>query len=140
MYKASCLCASVELQIDGAISEIIHCHCSRCRKSSGTAFATNGFVHINALTVIQGQQNIKSYSAKAGSNKYFCSVCGSPLFSQNSADPKRVRLRLGIIDSDITERPNSHNFCTSKANWEQLNDRLPHYKRHEPNRSKPPKD
>ena len=140
MYKASCLCASVQLDISGDIKEIIHCHCSKCRKSSGTAFATNGFVHKNDFTVVKGLDHVKSYSAKPDRYKYFCTVCGSPLYSQNDADPLRIRLRLGLLDSDISERPNSHNFYTSKANWEQLNDRLPHYKGHEPNRSKPPKD
>lgn len=140
MYKASCLCNSVQLQIDGTISEIIHCHCSRCRKSSGTAFATNGFIRKKDLTIVNGEANIKSYSSQPGRSKHFCAECGTPLFSQNSEDPNRLRLRLGALDCDISERPTSHNFVTSKANWEQFNDRLPHYKGHEPNRSKPVED
>ncbi|MFT5709006.1 MAG: hypothetical protein ACI9ES_003313, partial [Oceanospirillaceae bacterium] len=61
------------------------------------------------------------------------------LFSENNSDPLRIRLRLGALDSEITERPASHNFVSSKADWHQFNDKLPHYKAQEPKRSKPPK-
>lgn len=138
MYKASCLCGTVKLQIEGSITDIIHCHCSKCRKASGTAYATNGFVLKADLTIQQGQDNLQSYSATPGSQRYFCATCATTLYSETAADPMRVRFRLGVLDTDISERPGSHNFVTSKANWEQFNDRLPHYKGREPNRSKPP--
>ncbi len=135
MYKASCLCKKVSLVIKGAITDIIHCHCSLCRKSSGTAFATNGFVKRSELEVASGQEWIKKFELKLGKKRHFCSNCASPLFSSNDQDPKRVRLRLGILDSKITERPISHNFVTSKADWDSLNETLPHYEEHEPSRS-----
>jgi len=136
MYQASCLCGQVKILIDGTITDIIHCHCSRCRKSTGTAFATNGYVSKEALTLLQGTQTLNFYQASKHTRKYFCSNCASPIYSENSQDPLRVRLRLGVLDSDIIERPNSHNFVTSRACWDQFDDHLPHYKGCEPNRSK----
>jgi hypothetical protein len=47
-------------------------------------------------------------------------------------------LRLGIIDSDISERPLSHNFVSSRANWEGLAAKLPLYDSFEPNRKYTP--
>ena len=41
---------------------------------------------------------------------------------------------LGILESDISERPISHNFVTSKANWEDLDEKLPRYDAFEPSR------
>jgi len=136
MYQASCLCGQVKILIDGAITDIVHCHCSRCRKSTGTAFATNGYVSKEILTLIQGAQVLNFYQASEHIRKYFCSHCASPIYSENTQDPLRVRLRLGVLDSDIIERPSSHNFVTSRACWDQFNDHLPHYKGREPNRSK----
>lgn len=46
------------------------------------------------------------------------------------------RLRLGILESDIVERPMSHNFVTSKANLEGLDASLPHYEGFEQSRAK----
>ena len=40
-YVGSCLCGAVTYQIDGPIGDIIQCHCQKCRKANGTAYATN---------------------------------------------------------------------------------------------------
>ena len=69
-----------------------------------------------------------------GRSRHFCSQCGSPVYSSNEDDPTRLRIRLGIIDSEIIERPISHNFVSSKANWEDLEADLPHYDGLEPSR------
>ena len=134
MYEGSCLCKKVAIQIDGPISSIIHCHCSLCRKSSGTAYATNGFVARSDFTITKGQDSLSMFEFKPGRNRYFCSKCGSPVYSENLTDIARLRLRLGILDSDITPRPISHNFCSSKANWEEFDAQLPHYDGFEPSR------
>lgn len=135
MYQGSCLCGEVRFNITGEIQDIIHCHCSLCRKSSGTAYATNGFVAVSDLQFVSGAQNLGEFELRPGKKRHFCVRCASPIYSSNSQDPRRVRLRLGVLDSDITERPISHNFVTSKANWENLDEDLPRYERHEPNRN-----
>ncbi|MDC8772621.1 GFA family protein [Roseateles albus] len=133
-YLGTCLCGAVALEIQGGIEAIIHCHCSKCRKASGTAFATNGFIRSGGLKITRGEQNIRSYEGAPGRSRHFCGICASPLFSSNSADPDRLRLRLGILDSDIVERPISHNFVSSKASWEEMDAELPRYDGHEPGR------
>ena len=135
MYLGSCLCGKIHIEITGSITEIIHCHCSLCRKNSGTAFATNGFINKSEFKITMGQGNLSIYSFHPGRYRHFCTSCGSPVFSSNDADPTRVRLRLGILDSEILERPSSHNFIDSKANWEELDNDLPRYVGIEPNRS-----
>ncbi|UXH99969.1 GFA family protein [Photobacterium sp. TY1-4] len=134
MYQGSCLCGGVQFVIIGKITDIIHCHCSLCRKSSGTAFATNGFVKTADFRIEQGEGLVQHFEMKPGRKRHFCGRCASPLFSSNEADPSRIRLRLGVLDSDIEERPLSHNFVTSKANWDSLDVDLPHYDAHEPSR------
>jgi hypothetical protein len=117
MYLGKCLCGEVQIKINGEISDIIHCHCSLCRKNSGTAFATNGFINSQDLEITSGKNSLSIFSFKPGRKRYFCTKCGSPVYSSNEQDPARYRLRLGILDSDITERPISHNFVSSKANY-----------------------
>ncbi|MBQ4835358.1 GFA family protein [Pseudoalteromonas luteoviolacea] len=136
MYKASCLCNAVQLEINGPIESIIHCHCSLCRKSSGTAYATNGFIATSSLKIVTGEELIQSYAFKPGRLRHFCSRCASPLFSSNADLPEKLRLRLGVLDSDIEERPGSHNFVSSKANWDEINAQIPHYDEFEPARMK----
>ena len=134
MYSGQCLCGAVKIAIHGAIRDIIHCHCSLCRKASGTAYATNGFVVRAEFNVITGQELLNSFSLKQGRQRHFCCRCGSPVYSSSEADPHRIRIRLGILDSDISERPISHNFVSSKANWDDLDADLPRYDGYEPGR------
>ncbi|WP_462173084.1 GFA family protein [Pseudoalteromonas xiamenensis] len=134
MYHGSCLCGEVKIVVSGKIESIIHCHCSQCRKSTGSAYATNGFVAIDDFQIIQGVGYLKFFELKSGRRRHFCSVCASPVYSSNSSNPTRVRLRLGLLDTDIVERPISHNFVTSKANWDEVETNLPCFEGHEPSR------
>ncbi len=135
MYKGSCLCGSIQFTLEGSITDIIYCHCSLCRKASGSAYATNGFINAADLKLTDPNNALTFYESSKGKRKYFCKNCGAPVYSSNDQSPQRVRLRLGVLDSKIEERPISHNFVTSKANWEDLDDQLPHYEQHEPGRT-----
>ena len=135
MYHGKCLCGEVQVTINGNISDIIHCHCSLCRKNSGTAYATNGFINAADFTIVAGEKSLSTFSFKPGRYRHFCKKCGSPIYSANDDDISRFRIRLGLLDSDISERPNSHNFVTSKANWEDLDANLPRYDSFEPTRN-----
>ena len=39
MIQGSCLCGGVKFEITRAVGPFELCHCSRCRKASGSAFA-----------------------------------------------------------------------------------------------------
>lgn len=132
MYHGSCLCGAVTIEIHSGIDSIIHCHCSRCRKSSGTAYATNGFIATEDLVIRTGQDSISFYESAPGRRRHFCKICASPIFNSNEQSPTKLRLRLGILDSDIVERPISHNFVSSRANWDNLDADLPRYNGNEP--------
>lgn len=134
MYLGKCLCGKVAVKIAGEISDVIHCHCSLCRKNSGSAFATNGFINSCDFEITSGQASLSQFAFKPGRIRHFCTNCGSPIYSSNSQDPSRLRIRLGLLDSEIAARPLSHNFVSSKANWEDLDANLPRYNGFEPSR------
>ena len=134
MYLGNCLCEAVKIKIKGQISDIIYCHCSLCRKNSGTAFATNGFINAKGFEITAGKDNLSQFSFKPGRNRHFCISCGSPVYSSNQRNPDRYRIRLGILDSNITERPISHNLVSSKANCKELEVKLPRYNSFESSR------
>ena len=134
MYTGSCLCGTVRFSISGGIRNIIFCHCSQCRKAQGTAFATNGIVNEQDFRIESGEDALSQYKSSPGQTRYFCKICGSPMLSKNTAKPGQVRVRLGTIESDITERPQAHIFVGSKANWETITGDLPQYDSYEPGR------
>ncbi len=132
-YQGGCLCGTVQFEISGEIRNIVYCHCSRCRKAQGSAFAVNGNVQTSNFHFISGQDSLTGYESTPGQTKYFCRHCGSPIISKTESTPEWVRIRLGAIDSDITERPSAHIYATSKANWESICDNLPAYPAYLPN-------
>jgi hypothetical protein len=133
-YQGACLCGAIEFEITGAIDSLIHCHCSLCRKSTGTAYATNGFVNTADFELKKGEDNLSGFSVKPGRKRHFCKTCGSPIFSSNADDPTRIRIRAGLISSDIAERPVAHIFAASKANWDEIESTVSTYDEYEPGR------
>ena len=134
IYKGGCLCGKVRFEISGKIQNIVYCHCSRCRKAQGSAFATNGNVDAEKFIFISGEEAMTGYESTPGQTKYFCQHCGSPIISKSLSNPDKVRVRLGVIESNINERPAAHIFTTSKANWEEISDDLPQYEFYESDR------
>lgn len=134
MYKGSCLCGKVRFQITGEIRNIVYCHCSECRKAQGSAFAANGIVAADKFEFETGESEMTAYQSTADQAKYFCRHCGSPIISKRMSVPDEVRVRLGTIVSDISERPQAHIFVTSKANWEEITGDIPQYEEYEPGR------
>lgn len=134
MYKGGCLCDAVRYEITGGIRNIVMCHCSLCRKAQGSAFATNGIVNTSDFRFVSGEENLTGYESSPGQTKYFCKTCGSPILSRNLARLDQVRVRVGTIESDISERPQAHIFVSSKANWEDICGELPRFDTYEPGR------
>lgn len=134
MYTGACLCGRVKYEIHGLIRNIVYCHCSQCRKAQGGAFASNGIVAREDFKFTQGEHSLSSYRHTADQAKLFCANCGSPIISKRDSCPDEVRVRLGTIESDISERPSAHIFAASKANWEDICGELPRYDSYEPGR------
>ncbi|WOE30577.1 MULTISPECIES: GFA family protein [unclassified Acinetobacter] len=127
IYTGSCLCGAIHYQICGEIGPIIQCHCQRCRKANGTAFATNAPVAKAAFQWTQGEAYLKKFKSTATTERCFCRECGSPLISIKAHDPDVYRLRIGSLDTPLTEKPTQHIFVASKAQWDEIHDDLPQY-------------
>jgi len=53
--------------------------------------------------------------------------------NKKSTTPDTIRVRLGTFESDIMEYPTAHNFVGSKANGDNITDRLPQNGSNKPN-------
>jgi hypothetical protein len=63
MIKGSCLCGGVKFEIRGSKGPFELCHCNRCRKATGSAFAAGLRVRGEDLRIVQGQELIKTFEA-----------------------------------------------------------------------------
>ena len=132
MLRGSCLCGAVRYEIDGAIADIHHCHCSRCRKAHGAAFSTFGRVAAAHLRVTSGADAIHRYRSSPPIERAFCATCGSNLTFRFDGMPDATWIAVGTLDDDPIARPNAHIFATSIAPWHRITDDLPQYEEYAP--------
>jgi hypothetical protein len=127
MHVGGCACGGVRYEVEGELEPIQLCHCSVCRKASGTAFAANIPVRAADFRLTSGEDLLRGFESSPGKIRTFCSVCGSPLHSRTSALPGVLRLRAGTLDAPVAARPGLHIYATSKADWWEIADDLPRY-------------
>ena len=124
----SCLCGGVRFELTQPFRRASHCHCSRCRKHSGTFGLTQGRVPRDGFRLLQGEELIRVYRPSGGMAKAFCSVCGSSLFGGTWPDGPEVSIRLGALDADPGIRPQYRSHTASAAPWDTIpDDGLPRY-------------
>lgn len=129
--SGSCLCRAVRYEIDGRISPISLCHCSKCRKASGSAFHAGSLCRKTRFRWVAGEDLIAAYRTDSGYQTRFCRSCGSPVpFFQT--DGEYVVLPSGALDQDPGSRPARHIFVGSKAPWFEITDTLPRFEEHAP--------
>lgn len=124
----SCLCGEVSYKISGNLGIFQYCHCSRCRKFTGSAHAANLFVAIDEFEWLKGEALVGTYSPV--DTKYFatafCKSCGSSL-PWHSKGGKAVIVPAGTLDEHPEIEPFQNIFCGSKASWFKSSSDLPDY-------------
>lgn len=120
--RGSCLCGGVRFELTRPFRRANHCHCSRCRKQSGTFGLTQGRVPREGFRLVSGEELVHVYRPDGGAAKAFCSVCGSSLFGGTWPGGPEVSIRLGALDGDPGIRPQYRSFTASKAVWDELPD------------------
>lgn len=131
MARGRCLCATLQYELDGPYSAMIHCHCSMCRKQHGTGFATFVIAPLAGLRWISGEDHLHRFQSSPQGTRTFCSTCAS-------AGPTAMP-ELGIaaapaaaFEGDLSIKPQSHIFVGSKAPWDAISDALPQFDAYPP--------
>ena len=131
--KGSCLCGAVQYEVTGEAKRFYHCHCSRCRKATGTGHASNLFLQPGVLTWRSGAAQIRAFKvpeAKRFTNN-FCTTCGSRLPRQVQGSDV-VIIPCGSLDDDAPIKPQARLFSESRASWSCSGDELPVYPEYAP--------
>lgn len=134
VVTGSCLCRSVRYEAELPFLRASHCHCSRCRKHSGTFGGTQGRVPKERFRLLEGEELVRVYEPAPGAaRKAFCSRCGGSLFGGFWPEGEEVSIRLGSLDEDPQIKPQHHTFVDSRAVWDELpDDGLPRYAENPP--------
>ncbi len=120
--RGSCLCGGVQFEVPETFEARTFCHCASCKKLSGGVGTANGRVRGDEVTILEGEELLRTYQPEEGSAKTFCSVCGSNLFGGGWPESDQASMRLSAIDSPLDTQPKKHIYVRSVAAWETLPD------------------
>jgi len=117
-HYGSCLCGAVRFEVEGSFERFFLCHCSFCRKDTGSAHAANLFSSTAKLTWLAGENQVTTYELPSTRHaKSFCKTCGSALPRPPTAVATLV-VPAGSLESPLTMRPDAHLFVASRADWD----------------------
>ncbi|KFY84800.1 hypothetical protein V500_08977 [Pseudogymnoascus sp. VKM F-4518 (FW-2643)] len=120
-YTGSCKCSAIKIEMQGEPDMKGLCHCTNCRKSTGSTYSTNAMFSKSAFTIISGEPKV--YEAEGGSGNpafvNFCGNCGSTMWTLTPLRPDIVVIKVGILDGDALEKlgPKLETFTSRKPSW-----------------------
>ncbi len=129
MITGSCLCGNVTYTISGTVGDIVHCHCTTCRKAHGSAFSSVAAVadaHFN----LSDTEQLKSFESSKGKKRYFCANCGTQVYAKRE-NTEHLILRLGSLDDDPESSEKQHIWVSQKAPWYSIDNNLPEHQEFE---------
>jgi hypothetical protein len=128
MLAGRCLCGAVEYAVADEFAYAANCHCSNCRRATGSAFKPFASIERDKLHITRGVDKLMMFGAE-NANDTRCEICGSFLYSV-VRDGAYVHVAMGTLVDNPTIRPTEHIFVGSKAGWETITDDLPQHEGH----------
>jgi hypothetical protein len=115
--RGQCLCGDVAFELDLQELRLYRCHCSLCRRQSGTASNCAAIVDTPRFRWLRGQAAVASWTRETGFRSDFCSRCGSPV-------PNLLRnldcywVPAGLLEGDGQLAVIADFHMSSKALWD----------------------
>ena len=95
LYKVSCHCGSVQLNVETDLSIVKQCNCSMCKRKN----AKMNILPKESIQSIQGEENLSLYQFGTNVAKhYFCKNCGIYTHHYRKSDPNGIGINIGCID------------------------------------------
>ena len=125
VLTGGCLCGAVQHKVRDEFRYAMNCHCSQCRRATGSAFKPFGGIERDKFTVAEGAENL-TIDGTPDNHNAFCRTCGSLLYSV-VRDGAFVHVTFGTLADNPTMHPTAHIHAGSKAPWFTITDDLPQH-------------
>ena len=123
--NGSCLCGAVKYRVADEFDYALICHCSQCRRATGSTSKPFGGIRKEKLALVVGDEVILRYGGDAA-HDVRCGKCGSLLWSWFRDSPY-VHVTYGSLVDAPTLNPSAHIYVGSKASWDVIGDDLPQF-------------
>eukprot|EP01130_Rhizamoeba_saxonica_P001364 TRINITY_DN11228_c0_g1_i1.p1 TRINITY_DN11228_c0_g1~~TRINITY_DN11228_c0_g1_i1.p1 ORF type:complete len:159 (-),score=27.71 TRINITY_DN11228_c0_g1_i1:67-492(-) len=119
----SCLCGLVKFTTQKRSNEMHACHCSRCRKWTGSPLLSTNCG--NSFDIVEGSQYVKVFASSSWAERAFCSNCGSSLYYR-LIEADDFTVPIGLLDNVadikfvgqifVEEKPEYYSFANDTHN------------------------
>lgn len=113
--KGSCLCRALTYEIEGEFEGVWFCHCSNCRKATGSAGNAILIVKRERFHWLTGEDHRTTYELRPTYSITRCKTCGTPLPAEE--DETNIYLTAGTLDDPIDVGIRTHIFHGSRPDW-----------------------
>jgi hypothetical protein len=115
-----CLCGSVSYSVAAEPLASAVCHCADCQRQTSSPFSAVVVVPRTAFQV-QGA-TLSSFNTVGGDHgqdteRFFCSACGSPIYSLSPAGPDFAYVKAGSLDDSSWLEPSIEVWTASAQPW-----------------------
>src|SRR5664279_6208341 len=124
-FRGSCICGEVAFEVEGPFDLFLNCHCSRCRKATGTAHSCEVIVKASALRWLRGEASVVRFDLPQARSfaTAFCKTCGSPMPHLTRSGREAI-VPAGSFDEPLGAAPDRHVHWSSRADWYVHGDEL----------------
>lgn len=122
MAGGSCNCGAVAFEVNTDLTDVYICHCSICRRATGSNGIAVVVVPNESFRWTQGEAQIRTWKKPdADWQTWFCGQCGSPLPGVN--DSERMFVPAGCFTHGHEALEVRHHiWVDSKADWDKIGD------------------
>ncbi|NLR97791.1 GFA family protein [Rhizobium sp. P38BS-XIX] len=125
ILTGQCRCRAVTYEAADEFAYAVNCHCSNCRRTTGSAFKPLAGIAIEKIKIAAGSENLMVYGDEPD-NYLHCGKCGSLLYAVVK-NGTYAHVTMGTLVDTPSIRPTHHVFVGSKAEWFEITDDLPQY-------------
>jgi hypothetical protein len=128
ILAGKCFCGAVAYTVADEFLYAAYCHCSNCRRTTGSAFKPFAGIEREKLVLSKKHGDLMIFGEHDGNDTH-CNACGSLLYSV-VRDGAYIHVAMGTLVDVPSIRPNKHIFVGSKAPWFTITDGLPQFDGH----------
>ncbi|MCH1918296.1 GFA family protein [Shewanella sp. A3A] len=121
--RGQCTCGQIKYQLNCPPLVVHCCHCSWCRRETGSAFAINAMIEADQVQLLSGEPVLINTPSNSGKGQQIarCPKCHVAVWSHYAGSgPLTKFVRVGTLLQASELPPDVHIFTADKLPWMQL--------------------
>jgi hypothetical protein len=120
IHEGGCLCGAVRYRVTGDPIVVWVCHCTFCKRRTGSAFGLSAYFNEAAVQIINGELKVYQYRSDEN-NRWlrmeFCSTCGTTVTGVAEGFPGARFITGGTLEDPDWIKPAAHAWTRSALHW-----------------------